>query len=372
MIRKRLSATVLLTILLISVVGIGLSSVAIAGDRYANQTLSNDDDSDRADATALGADGTATDALTANDTDWYEFDASSGERIRASLELGPNDSTIHPGTDARIDLFNSAGEKINVYPNDGMGSDYRPSPGSSSVAYGGAMATESATYFVRVSGTNVSDYDISVSTDRLDQYDPNEQPSSATHVAAGETVSATMSGQDVDTYAIQLDKGETIAASAETDSTGLVNIQLTGPDTPDTTFAGYHGEHDVSNESPQTKTFTHTAAQSGTYYVRVYPTENGIGSFWKSAAYSLSVTVNANETPTDTPQTETDTEDTTQTPTEADDTATPDDRTETRTPETTPADDDSVDTGDTDAETTVADSTDADTPDSDSTDSPPC
>lgn len=284
MTRKQLTINIIIAVLVVSVVGGGavtMSALAAEG---------TDDNDSRESATEMATNSTETGALGADDVDWYAFEVSVGEQINAGIDLGSDDTTLSTNTSAEFDLYGPSGEEVSVYPNDMMGAAYRPNPGSPSQAWGGLVAEQSGTYYVRVTGKNISDYNVSVSTKRLDQYDPNEQPSSATQIESGDTVSAVMSGQDVDTYAIDLDKGETINASAQADSTGLVNIQLVSPATPDTTDARYNREHDVLNESYDNQQFNYTASESGTYFIRVYPFENGIGSFGAEVPYELSVT----------------------------------------------------------------------------------
>ncbi len=270
-------------VLVVSIAGAG----AVATGVLAAEEPDNDS---RETATDMAANSTETGTLGSDNVDWYAFDVSAGEQINAELDLGSDDTTLPVNRSAEFALYGPSGEEVSVYPNDGMGAAYRPNPGSPATAWGGLVAEQSGTYYARVTGENISDYNLTVETRRLDRHDPNEQPSSATQIEANDTVSAVMSGSDVDTYAIDLDKGETINASAQTDSTGLVNIQLVSPETPDITYAGYSDEYDVAGGYAANKQITYTANESGTYFVRVYPFENGIGSFGQKAPYSLTVT----------------------------------------------------------------------------------
>ncbi|MFC6964396.1 hypothetical protein [Halocatena marina] len=128
-------------------------------------------------------------------------------------------------------------------------------------ALGGTVVELSGTYYVRVKGTNITEYDLTVETQRPDQYDPNEQPATATSIESGKTISAVVSGSDQDTYAVDLDKGETISVMTSDVGSNLVNTRLLGPNA------------------------------SGAYFIHVYPYEDGIGLYDMDDRYELSITI---------------------------------------------------------------------------------
>ncbi|UPM44831.1 pre-peptidase C-terminal domain-containing protein [Halocatena salina] len=254
----------------------------------------SDDGDSRETAMGMAANSTETGALDSDDVDWYAFDVEAGERIWVHLKLGSNDSIINENKSARFDIFGPSGDEVNEYPSDVMGPVYRPNAGATMQALGGTMAQQSGTYYVRVKGENITQYDLTVETQRLDQYDPNEQPASATPIESGETISAVMSGPDRDTYAIDLDKGETISVTAS------MNAQLLGPNASDATITGHHNEYVVTDKPPWATQLNHTANASGTYFIHTYPYEEGIGSYNMEDPYELSVSVsgdNDNESP---------------------------------------------------------------------------
>lgn len=151
------------------------------------------------------------------------------------------------------------------------------------------MAEQSGTHYVRVGGTNISEYDLTIETQRLDEHDPNEHPATAAPIESGETLSAVMSGPDEDVYTIDLEEDETVNVTTDTRGTTLVNTQLLGPNTSDTIPPGLLNEHVVAwNYS---NSFTHTANESGPYFIRITTDEAAIGSFDDEETYELSVTV---------------------------------------------------------------------------------
>lgn len=285
MIRKRLTISVVVAVLILSVVGVGAVTTGVLADSEA------DGNDSRENATEMATNSTETGTIEANDTDWYAFNASAGERIWVQLDVGADDSVLPENTSARFDIFGPSGNNVNGHPHDAMGPAYSPNAGASTEAVGGTIAEQSGTYYVRVEGQNISDYNLTVETQRLDQYDPNEQPATATPIESGEMVDAVMSGSDIDTYATDLDEGETISVTANDVDSNLVNTHLVGPNASNATLDGSNTEYVVTDEWPSANQFNHTANETGTYFIRVYPYEEGIGSYNMEDSYELSVSV---------------------------------------------------------------------------------
>lgn len=281
---ERMTIGLLTVVLFISVVsGAMMTGVLATG---------SDGDNSRETATEMAANGTETGTIEGKDTDWYAVDVETGERIWVELELGSPDENAGEHEGIRFDIFGPSGKEVNEYPSDGMGPIY--SPGSAFASgYGGTIAETAGTYYVKVDGQNISSYDLTVQTQRLDEHDPNEQPATATSIEPG-TTQAVMSGSDVDTFTIDLEEGETINVTASDIDSKLVNVQLVGPDARDETIDSPNNEYVVNDGPASTAVLNHTANQSGTYYIRVYPYEEGIGSFDDEDPYELSITA-ANE-----------------------------------------------------------------------------
>lgn len=350
MIRKQLTISVIVAVVALSVVGGGAVTTGVLA---AEET---DDNDSRETATEMAVNNTETGTLEGNDTDWYAFEVEAGERIWTHLNFSAEDSTVlYENKSARFDIFGPSGDNVNEGPSDAMGPAYSPS--AFTEAFGGVMAQQSGTYYIRVKGQNISDYDLTVETQRLDQYDPNEQPATAPSIESDETISAVMSGPDVDTYAIDLEEGETINVTAS-DSSYLVNTQLLGPNASDATVHRHHNEYVVTDEPSWSTQFNHTANASGTYFVRVYPYEEGIFSYDVESPYELSVTISGDEDDESPAEDDPETDDgTTETPDEEDSTDEDDSRGDdyTETPDDTeqPDSDESMDDGDTPVDETT-------------------
>ncbi|WP_221621688.1 PPC domain-containing protein, partial [Halocatena pleomorpha] len=271
-------------VLVLSVVGAGAVTTGVLA---AEET---DDNDSRSSATEMAANSTETGTVEANDTDWYAFDVEAGDRIHVDLTMTTdNKENLH------FDIIGPNGEEAEAYPNDALGPAYTTNRlVSGPSALGGDIAEQSGTYYVQVrsAGDTIgepTDYELTVETQTLDQYDPNEQPASAASAESGETISAVMSGSDDDVYALDLEKGETVNLTTNHSNSVLVNTQLLGPNASDVTLHGFLSEHVVAWD--YSDSFTYTANTSGTYFIRVTAHEEGIGSFDKEAPYELTATV---------------------------------------------------------------------------------
>ncbi|WP_248903714.1 hypothetical protein [Halocatena marina] len=294
MIGKRISVGLLAALLVVSAIGAGLPSSVLA-------VSSSDDNDSRATATAIDVGTAANGTIEQSDVDWHAVEVESGKSIFATLTI-----TTENAENLRFDLFNSDGEKIGEYPNDMLGPAYstkRLVAGDS--AFGGDVAEQSGTYYVRVqaAGETVgepTDYELTVETDELDGNDPNEQPNTATQIEADETIAGVLSGSDRDTYAVDLEKGETITVSADyEDSDFLPYTYLVGPNASDATLDPYHDrEYSVAREQAGGEhKFTYTATTTGTHFLRVNPygDSSTIGSFNEKASYEISVDVSGED-----------------------------------------------------------------------------
>ncbi len=300
------------------------------------------------EATTMDANGTETGTIFGTDADWYAFDATAGQSIGVELT-----ATTENEEDLVFSIYNPDGDEIGEYPNDALHPAYHTDRFVSGPWTGGGdTAIQSGTYYVKVSGAGPVEqtaYNLSVQTRRLDDHEPNEQPSMATSIRDGS--SGVMTGSDADTYTIELEEGDRVEATLDEQGGFDVHTQLLGPDTPDSLDSESEWEYDASEWTVDG--FNATINESGTYYVRVYPVENGVYSFFETVDYTISVSVNGNDvtsdtdrTPdddTDTPRNETPTEtdeQTTDTPTDEGVTAenTPDDSTQSDDDTATPSD----------------------------------
>jgi hypothetical protein len=296
---NRLKAGVLSLLLIVSVVaGAGaLSSGVLAADG------SNEDGNDtRANATAMDADSTVSGTIESGDIDWYAVEIEAGQGIYGTLTI-----TTENDENLRFDIFSPDGEKINEYPNDALHPFYETKRlvAGNSVS-GGTVAEQSGTYYVRVKGADdgvseATSYDLTVSSVTLDEYDPNEQPAQATaiDIEDRESVSGVLTGYDRDTYAIDLEKGETVTIDYEQSNGFGLYAFLAGPNASDEMLNPYYkGEYAVASQvvgGPNE--FNYTANKSGTYYLRIVPYVEGstIHTFAYNVSYEMSVSVSGGD-----------------------------------------------------------------------------
>jgi hypothetical protein len=300
MIKNQLKAGLLTTLLVVSIVaGAGaLSSGVLAAD---GSNDGPDGNNNRANATMMDADSTASGTIESGDVDWYAVEVEAGQGIYGELTITTaNDENL------RFDIFTPDGEKIGEYPNDALGPAYQTKrlvAGNSTS--GGDVAEQSGTYYVRVKGADegvseATSYDLTVTTVSIDAYDPNEQPAMATSVdIASENVSGALTGYDRDTYAIDLQKGETVTIDYERSNGFTLYAYLAGPNASDAMLDPYYkGKYAVaSKQVGGPNEFNYTANKSGTYYIRVVPYVEGstIGTFDEKVSYEMSVSVSGDD-----------------------------------------------------------------------------
>lgn len=293
MTRNALKAGLLSFLLVVSVVaGAGaLSSGVLAAD-------GSDGNDTRANATAMDADSTVSGTIESGDVDWYAVEIEAGQGIYGQLSITTaNDENL------RFDVFSPDGEKINRYPNDALGPAYQTKRlVAGDTTMGGTLAEQSGTHYIRVksaddSVSEATSYDLTVTSVSIDENDPNEQPAQATalDIENNETVSGVLTGYDRDTYAIDLQKGETVTVSHEQSNGFTLYTYLATPNASDAMLNPYYkGEYAVAGEpigGPDE--FDYTANTSGTYYIRMVPYVEGstIGTFNEKVSYEMSVSV---------------------------------------------------------------------------------
>ena len=240
---------------------------------------------DRASATPIETGRAVTGELATGDRDWYAFEMAAGEAILPKLELvGPNQERS-----LRLDIYGPDGERINAYPNDGIrgdpyvaGVDDLSDPGP---AEGAALAETNGTYYVRVSPGDTADnvtgpYALSVATRRLDRFDPNQRPETATRLTPGVAVNATATAYDPDWFAFEANEGDRIEVSVDSPVFTEMDVAVYGPDG---TMLRVRNAYEPTN-------FTVDAPQDGTYRVTIQ--QSGLQtSLFAEFPYDLSVDV---------------------------------------------------------------------------------
>lgn len=285
--RKRLSTVAVLAVLLVSAVAIGVSPSVVATD-------GDDAGDDKPAATKLTPGSTATDAITAGDVDWYSFDAEKGDRLFVELT-----ALTEEYDQLRMEFYAPDGSELGE-AGESTGNPQKLDVDRGPTAWGGDIAPTSGTYFVKIEpwvsdGTTSTEYELAVETKSLDADRPGDTPTTAVSIDGNATVSGTMSGQDVDTYAIDLAEGETIEASIESETDALGNIQLVEPSASEYMHNGYNEQYDLSGGPALNDAFSYMASENATHYLRVYPGNNSKEWFTRSSSYELSVSVSSNE-----------------------------------------------------------------------------
>ena len=253
-------------------------------------------------ATRLAYGETATGELTADDEDWYAVDGRAGRALVARLELRES----FPGSAIRIDTVDADGAVGTEIPNDGI--DGPPNVAGAArpvearaAAVGVDVMESNDTYYVRVTesrynetdGDAVYRYDLTVGTETLDGYEPNENGATATPVAVGETVDAVLTGYDSDVYAVNVTAGHSYNVTVDTDGIHNLEKRLI---VYDDAAAADDGSDYRPNGTPVAYdehlfegTVSFTAERNGTYYLHLVEGNTNHYLFQRSN-YSLTVT----------------------------------------------------------------------------------
>ena len=215
----------------------------------------NDSDGDVDDGSALYANATAVDSLSAieNDeidadgnADVYSFELVEGSQVEIRQGIG--------GGALPVALLDEDGEVLGRIADQDV---YR-----SEEALLRANASYTGTYYLKIDGEPDARYSILDSVTEPDSNEPNDGRDEATAVDSGETEQGTIVRGDTDYYAVSLDAGETIDVFAN--GTGAVGLTVYGPDGSaiDTVEVPLPGDRDA--RAPLTSV---TAEEGGTYYL---------------------------------------------------------------------------------------------------------
>ena len=213
---------------------------------------------------------TANGTLSSDEVDWFAFEATAGEAILPRLEArGSIDGSL------RFAIFGPNGSEITAYTNEnplyyyyGIG---KMSEGRE--ARGAAVARTNGTHYVRVTevdwgerGGGPSPYAVTVQTEQIDSFEPNQRRETATRLRPNVTLTSTTAGYDADWYALRATEGSSINVTAELGNTtnASLSIALLGPDGEELDSVEYW-----SQWSEERATLNATASQDGTYYVRI-------------------------------------------------------------------------------------------------------
>ncbi len=236
---------------------------------------------------------TANGTLSSDEVDWFAFEATAGEAILPRLEArGSIDGSL------RFAIFGPNGSEITAYTNEnplyyyyGIG---EMSQGRE--ARGAAVARTNGTHYVRVTevdwgerGGGPSPYAVTVQTERIDSFEPNQGRETATRVRPDATLTSTTAGYDADWYAFRATNGSSITVTAELGNAtnATLSVALLGPDGEELDSVDYWHRW-----GQQRATLDVNASQDGTYYVRIGQAPDSLELFGQGP-YELTVTVSS-------------------------------------------------------------------------------
>ncbi|MBV0923507.1 hypothetical protein KTS45_04775 [Halomicroarcula limicola] len=262
----------------IGLVALLVLSAVVVGGVFAPGALARDAGADTTDSAEVNAtpihDG-ETVSVTTTSTRNFTFDAARGEAFTLTAALDASTSTFD---DISVSVYDENGTEVGTL----SGGD---DPASTNVmmedfdAKAGDVAETNQTYTVRVTeeGQKEKRYDLTLETHRLDRYDPDESPESATVVDGDATVDAAAANYDDDHYAVNLTAGDEMdidVVSQVHDREWYEQVSVTAPNGEDVALDDY-------DES-------FVAEQNGTYVVEVgFEPAATMDPSLDSAAYTL-------------------------------------------------------------------------------------
>lgn len=234
-------------------------------------------------ATPIGYGRTVNATLSSpNDVDYYAVNATAGDGVVPRLHL----QNMFDGSAIAVDIVAPSGTVRTETTNDAMGGPKnvagkaRPPSDPNDTAYTADTMRSGGTYYVRVqesdyadtNGNDTYEYSLNVSTEDLDQYDPNENGTTASALELGSEAEATLTGYDNDVYAFEADGGENYTVAITT-TDGQLPKQLSVFD--QSRLASDEYDYDISGAIARedgftdTAMLTFTAGEEGTYYVEL-------------------------------------------------------------------------------------------------------
>ena len=267
---------VAVALLAVSVIGASLTvagtNTAAAGD--GNDSLSN--------ATDIQQGQTITANLsTGNDVDWYAVHGTAGDALLAHLQL----LNTSDQRSVSVTIYTASGKQVNKIEADLMQgptnvAGYRPIGYHGPNATAAAVAESNTTYYVRVAETGAdkandafsTPYRLTTTQQSLDQYDPNQNGTTATQIGVNESIFGVTAAFDPDVYAVNLTAGHTYKIAYEEGNNSYQAVIL-GSRSPDALNTSHNVVSDgtanysqvvYSSDSSQDHEFTPT--ENGTYY----------------------------------------------------------------------------------------------------------
>ncbi|WP_135302322.1 hypothetical protein [Haloarcula amylovorans] len=262
----------------IGLVALLVLSAVVIGGIFAPGALARDagtDTTSEGETTATPIHDGETVSMTTTTAQNFTFDVTRGEAFTLTATLDASTSSFD---DITISVYDGNGTEVGAL----SGGD---NPASTNIlmedfdAKAGDVAEANQTYTVRVTeeGEKEKQYDLTLETHRLDQYDPDESPESATVVDSNATIDAAAANYDDDHYAVNLTAGDELeidVVSDVHDREWYEQVSVTAPNGEDVALDDY-------NES-------FVAEQNGTYIVEVgFEPAATMDPSLDSAAYTL-------------------------------------------------------------------------------------
>ena len=295
-------------IILVSIVAIGgvaqtdsENNASSSGDAEPNDELAN--------ATPLAYNETVNGTLSSgSDVDYYAVNATAGDGLipRLALENMFNESVI------AVDIVNSNGEVSTelisdmIHGPNNLAGQARPPDSPHATATAADTMESGGTYYVRVQESQLAEtpgnvtyrYNLSATTENLDQYDPNEEAANASVLDLGTNANATVTGYDEDVYAVELTAGQNYTVNFSAPGAAGYEEKPLPLSLLVYTNASAIGEGELSDSEDviagdggffAQQTVTFTAEKNGTHYIELVPygTSNDLLA---TTNYTLSVT----------------------------------------------------------------------------------
>lgn len=251
------------------------------------------------------------------DVDYYAVNVTAGDSIIPRLHL----KNMFEESAIQVDIVAPTGEVTTELTNDQNTGPQNTAGietlGKADTAHTGDVMESDGTYYVRVMEANrtysgsvqTNDsatyrYNLTVNSKTLDQYEPNENGTTATSLGLDETVNATFAGYDSDVYAVNLTAGQPYTITSRSPDgrysyapLGIMRVYKNQSQPVDDPNNGSAYHFDPNGPTVATSTTIHGETESvvfrpptnATYYVQIaQDPENG--NLLEPAPYELTVT----------------------------------------------------------------------------------
>lgn len=271
-------------VLIATLVACMVGSSALVG-AFATDVTSDDTTADsRTNAQPIETGETIrTDLSSSDDVDWYAVNVTAGGAVVPHLYL-LNESE---GRSLEIELYGPNGEPVAEQQEDSLGGPESVAGDGSSDAHAVApnVAETNTTYYVKIqtsqwheaTDNRSSPYNLTVQTATLDQYEPNENGSTAIPLTPAGSVNAVAAPYDHDVYAVDLVGGQNYTVALNyTENTSSTSYDRFPKEA--TLFADAANATDTPQPEGGTglltsyggnQSVTFSVKQSGTYYLHL-------------------------------------------------------------------------------------------------------